>query len=259
MFLRRLRLHNIRSIASLDMSFESGTDTARPWTFLLGENGASKSTILRCIALALAGSESLPEILGEHDWWIRTGEQEASIEVEITTAKGDRRNARLEFKRGSGTLSFLTQNKHTLEELDAALAHPARNYFVVGYGVNRRIAPEGSHQFSVSSSMYRTTRSQNMATLFASSASLVSLEQWAIDLDYRQGEKGLNLVRVALDSLLPGVRFAGIDKQNRRLRFDTPDGTLPLNLLSDGYQAMAAWCGDLYSALRRHSRIMRRR
>jgi predicted ATP-binding protein involved in virulence len=51
MFLRRLRLENIRSIATLDMSFEQAHGKTRPWTFLLGENGSRKSTVLRCITL----------------------------------------------------------------------------------------------------------------------------------------------------------------------------------------------------------------
>ncbi|MGX5843691.1 AAA family ATPase [Mesorhizobium sp. ArgA1] len=244
MFLRRLRLENIRSIATLDMSFEQGDGKTRPWTFLLGENGSGKSTVLRCIALVLSGSEALPEILGDHDWWIREGQPRAFIEVDIVTAKNEPRTARLEFNRGAGTFKFLTDNKQTLEELDAALSHASRNYFVVGYGVNRRAAPEGSN-FNITSSMYRTTRSQAVATLFSASAALVSLEQWAIDLDYRRGEQGLGVVRQALDSLLPGVTFTGVDKERRKLRFNTPDGVLPLDLLSDGYQAMAAWCGDL--------------
>ena len=46
-----------------------------------------------------------------------------------------------------------------------------------------------------------------MATLFSSDAPLVSLEQWAIDLDYRRGETGLSAVEGALDTLLPDVSF----------------------------------------------------
>lgn len=66
-----------------------------------------------------------------------------------------------------------------------------------------------------------------------------------MDLDYRRGEDGLKAVRSALDMLLPDVAFVGIDRERRRLMFKTQDGELPLAALSDGYQAMAAWCGDL--------------
>ncbi len=245
MFLRRLRLTNIRSIAELDMSFETGKSAARPWTFVLGENGAGKSTVLRAIALALAGSEALPEVLGDHDWWIREGESEGSIQVEIATSKDERRTACLRFVRGATTLRFLTDNATTLEALDNALAHAARNYFVVGYGVSRRAPADNKSPHSITSVSYRASRAQNIATLFSSGAALVSLEQWAMDLDYRRGGAGLEIVRRALDTLLPNVTFDGVDKERRGLRFKTADGVLPLELLSDGYQAMAAWCGDL--------------
>ena len=244
MFLRRLTLTNIRSIGSLSIGFEEQPGKSRPWTFLLGENGSGKSTVLRATALALAGSEALPEILGDLDWWIREGHDSASIELVLATANHDLRRVELKFVRGSGTLRFLTDNQNSLRELDDALRHAARNYFVVGYGVNRRMTPD-SQSIAPNSSAYRTSRSQNVATLFSSNSALVSLEQWAIDLDYRRGDKGLDLVRSALNKLLPDVKFAGVDKEHRRLRFKTPDGTLPLELLSDGYQAMAAWCGDL--------------
>jgi predicted ATPase len=244
MFLRRLHLKNIRSVSDLTISFEEAKGGARRWTYLLGENGSGKSTVLRAIALVLVGSEALPQLMGDHDSWIREGENEALIEAEIATAKNERRTATLSFTRGASTLGFLTQNRPTLENLDEALAHAARNYFVVGYGVARRPASD-QRTSSIAASVYRTDRAQNVSTLFTGSATLVSLEQWAIDLDYRRGAKGLDVVRTALDSLLPDVRFDGIDKEKRRLRFKTPDGVLPLDLLSDGYQAMAAWCGDL--------------
>lgn len=245
MFLRRLSLANIRSIASLEMRFEAPNGSTRPWTFVLGENGAGKSTVLRSIALVLAGSEALPEVMGELDWWIREGQQSAEIEAELVTTKNERRIAKLVFKRGSTILRFLTDNQRSLEELDAALAHASRNYFTVGYGVSRRAAIEGRPISHLPGSVYRTNRAQNVSTLFSPDANLVSLESWAIDLDYRRGAKGLDIVRKALDGLLPDVRFDGVDKERRKLRFRTPDGALPLDLLSDGYQAMAAWCGDL--------------
>jgi hypothetical protein len=84
-----------------------------------------------------------------------------------------------------------------------------------------------------------------VATLFSGDATLMSVEQWAMDLDYRRGERGLAVVRRSLDSMMPGVQFDRVDKRSRQLRFKTPDGKLPLSQLSDGYQSMAAWCGDI--------------
>ena len=49
----------------------------------------------------------------------------------------------------------------------------------------------------------------------------------------------------ALKDLLPGSRLTRIDRDQRELIFATRDGELPLDQLSEGYQNMAAWCGDL--------------
>jgi energy-coupling factor transporter ATP-binding protein EcfA2 len=77
MFLRRIRIKNMRAISELDLSFESegATDLdavsgsqrelegdARKWTLLLGENGCGKSTLLRAVALILSGSDALGEL-----------------------------------------------------------------------------------------------------------------------------------------------------------------------------------------------------
>ena len=86
MFLRRLRLKNLRSIAELDMQFVQSSGDVRPWTFVLGENGAGKSTILRALALVTAGGEALPEIISDPDTWIRVGSDAATIELDYATA-----------------------------------------------------------------------------------------------------------------------------------------------------------------------------
>ena len=66
-----------------------------------------------------------------------------------------------------------------------------------------------------------------------------------MDLHYARGESFLRLIRSALAELLPGATFRDIDKTRRTLVFDTADGPVSLDDLSDGYQNVAAWVGDL--------------
>lgn len=243
MFLRHVRMRNIRSIRELNLPVVLAS-RGRAWTYLLGENGLGKSTVLRSIVLALSGGEALSELAGEPESWIRLGENEAEIAVEFATADGEPRRASLRFERGWRMREFLSHNYPALEAIDAAIDRAERNYFIVGYGVTRRASGEqllGSY----SHSHYRTARAQSVATLFSNDASLVSLEQWAMDMEYRRGETGLTAVKKAFNALLKDVEFIGIDRERRQLRFKTVDGDLPLAALSDGYQAMAAWCGDL--------------
>ena len=92
--------------------------------------------------------------------------------------------------------------------------------------------------------MYSSLRALSVATLFSRDAALRPLDAWAVDLDYSRRD-GVKVVREALNALLPGVRFKKIDKQKKEILFDTGDGPVPLDRLSDGYQNMAGWIGDL--------------
>ncbi|MEE8304720.1 MAG: AAA family ATPase, partial [Candidatus Tectomicrobia bacterium] len=80
---------------------------------------------------------------------------------------------------------------------------------------------------------------------FDPDALLNPLESWAMDLDYVHNRTGIRTVRHVLSQFLPQVTFHRIDKKNGRLLFKTPDGIVPLQALSDGYQNIAAWVGDL--------------
>lgn len=243
MFLQKLILKNVRSIEELELPFLNADGSTRKWTLLLGENGCGKSTVLRAISLLMAGSEALPELLDNPDSWIRLGKKECLISADLVTARGEPRHIELVLHRGDKVKEVFERNKATLEDLDSALDHTARSYLTIGYGVSRRLG--GVKSTPSSKEVFTKTRAQCVATMFSPDAILNPLESWAMDLHYRRGALGLKVVKKALSDLLPGVEFIGIDKINRQLTFNTADGKIPLSQLSDGYQNVAGWCGDL--------------
>ncbi len=241
MFLRKLKLQNVKSIEQLEISFLNADEQTRKWTLLLGENGTGKSSVLRSIALVMAGSEALPELLGSSDSWIRIGTDECTISAELVTADKKQRDIKLTIRRGDKVKEIFTRNKETLDLLDRAIDHTARNYLTVGYGVSRRLSEDKG--LSRQESM-KNTRAQNVATMFKPDSVLKPLESWAMDLDYRKPESW-RVVKKALNEFLPDITFKGIDKERKRMIFKTPDGEIPLMQLSDGYQNVLSWCGDL--------------
>jgi predicted ATP-binding protein involved in virulence len=244
MFLTRVEIINVRCVKSLALPLETSPDVTRKWTLLLGENGVGKSTLMRSIGLVLAGSAALAELIGDPDSWIRAGENECSISADLETAEGEKRHISLRISRGNTIKDVYETNKDTLELLDRAIARAARNYLVIAYGASRRLSSTKLSTQTVTP-RFRHPRANNVATLFSPDAMLNPLETWAIDLHYRLQDEGLRIVDEAMKKLLPGMRFKGIDRERRDLVFDTVDGEVPLAYLSDGYQNMAAWCGDL--------------
>lgn len=253
MFLRTLKLSNVRCFSDLEIDFSREEKRSqktgkilptskrnRKWTVLLGENGTGKTTILRAAALVTAGSDGLTELLGEPSQWIRNNADNCRISALFRSNDGKERSVWLEIKRGDTRSEVISKSRDGLAPINEAIARTAQNYFVVGYGASRRINGENR-----SSKEYYVRRGENVATLFDSGARVNPLETWAIDLHYRFGEKGLSVVSKVLDSFLPGSKFAHVDKRNRQLVFATEDGFVPLSGLSDGYQSVAAWVGDL--------------
>ena len=241
MFLKRIRIDNVRAIAGLEVDFNSDDGGARKWTLLLGENGTGKSTILRCIALLLCGRDALPELLGrDPSSWIRSGRTSARIDGTIAAAQGEEHEVHLELRRNETISKTIDRNAKPLAPLEEALAHTRRSYFLTGYGASRRLGRPG-----IPGDEQRSGRAARVRTLFDADAALRPLASWAMDLHYVRGESFLSLIRSALAELLPDARFKDIDKTRKTLVFDTADGPVSLDDLSDGYQNVAAWVGDL--------------
>lgn len=245
MFLKELELKNFKCHADLYLNFEAENPNLpiRKTTFLLGENGTGKSALLKALALVTAGSSALGDILGVTDDWIKNGKNFCEISAVLRTADGEERAIKLRIERGFHLKEVIEHNRESLELIDRAIGHTDRNYFVAGYGASRRLNREN---FSNQSSGFSTPRAQNIQSLFNPDAGLISLTSWAMELDYSSEGKGLDAVKKALNSfLVDNVKFKSIDKKKKQLIFSTPDGEIPLNQLSDGYQNVAAWVGDL--------------
>lgn len=248
MFLKKIRFINFKGFADLELSFEKADGSMRNQTLLLGENGTGKSNLLKGIALVTAGSNALSELIGNPDDWIYFGKKECTIEAVIQTRQQEERHIGLNIKRGYDLREIILHNEESLSKIDEALKHTERSYFAVGYGVSRRLNKGSGQPFSSAGQQAASPRrAQNMATLFNPDAVLQPLAEWAMDLDYRSGGSQLNVVKKALSEFLPDVNFHSIDKQNNVLLFKTKfdPKPVPLHLLSEGYQNVLSWIGDL--------------
>jgi hypothetical protein len=243
MFLRNLELENVRGFRTASLPFVSPQDEVRPWTLMLGVNGVGKSTLLRAIALATTGSDAMTDLLGRPHEWVRNGADRAVIRAELQAPVSEPFEVEIAIDRDDTIRKVLDRNEESLAWLDGILADQGW-LPTLGYGVSRRASPEALRARSRTGIVQ--PRASAVATLFSPFEELVSIESWAMDLDYRKGEGALRLIRHALQSILmPGVEFVDIDKDQRELVFSTEDGNLPFSRLSDGFQSVVAWVGDL--------------
>lgn len=242
MFLKKIQLLNFKCLSNIELSFEKNKSINRKWTLILGENGTGKSNLLKAIALVTAGSNALGELIGNTDSWIRKNEESCTIIAVLETKKGEERTISLKINQGDKLSNIISNNKEALHLIDDAIENAKRNYFVVAYGASRSL---NNDNFSHSEKSRYGGRSVNVRNLFDSSFSLNPLTSWVIELDYRSGEEGIKIVKDALTNFLPGTTFHGINKDKKQVLFKTVDGIVPLEQLSDGYQNMAAWIGDL--------------
>ena len=241
MFLKKISLKNFKCISNIELSFEKATTFNRKWTLILGENGTGKSSVLKAIALVTSGSNALGELLGDVDSWIKFNEKSCFIQAELETKSGEERIISLHFNRGDNLSNIISNNKESLRLIDDAIENADRNYFVVAYGASRRLSDEIFYK----SERSRFGRSINVRNLFDNSSTLNPLTAWIIELDYRSGDDGIHIVKQVLKDFLPDTSFHSIDKDKKQVLFETVDGIIPLDYLSDGYQNMAAWIGDL--------------
>lgn len=244
MYLVELEITNLRAIHNVKLNFLDANGSPRRWTVLLGENGCGKTTILKAIGLILAGSDALPRLIeGDISTWIRNGQEQAKIRAVIQTADNELREISIVLPRRETMSGVIKKNAKSLQLLDRALAHTQRNYFIVGYGAFRR--PPSDGRYRESSSFKQNDRAGNLRTMFTTGQELIGLETWALDLEWRLEDQGREIINNALAALLPGMTVEGIDKRGRALMMKTRDGVVALRDLSEGYQAMAAWAGDM--------------
>lgn len=247
MFLKSIRIQDVRCIQDVEISFATETRENRKWTIIVGENGGGKSTILKAIAFLLAGSDAWAELFENADDWIRNGADESTISGVLTTSRGEERPISVTIEREDTLRTLYARNEESMSLLDRALRHTERSYFTAGYGVSRRLSERLLG--GIADQAYRSPRALAVTTLFSPETPLISFESWAMTLHDQRSKDAIKLVHRTMNGLLPGLSFHGIDVHKRRLMFDTPDGLVPLRELSEGYRNVIGWIGDLLTKL----------
>ncbi len=246
--LERLEIRNVRSIPNLTLPLaQNSTRDDGQWTLLLGDNGTGKSTLLRCLALALIDPELSRDVLrasSKQAPYVRTGVSKGVID--LLTSRGGRT---LTLKSGRPFEKISSMEDYSGEGGAREYRRDALNRFgsapVWGYGCRR--APD-----------LRSSRSQPDFSPYGDVASLFDLEQslsnpvvWLKDRQLAalrsSGGAAQDFYEALIDtliSLLPGDEKVEVDERGVWLEGPSIDRA-PLEGLSDGYVATLGWVLDV--------------
>lgn len=239
-YVTSLELRNIRAFKQLSLKLsdpdqgpEQGPNHAKMISVIIGRNGTCKSTLLRCLALAMCSVSDANALL-------------AHPNAQMVTAGMD---------RGSITISFIQPNsKHTGKitlalqrqgerdiALESSISSQDANFFVCGYGAAR--GGIGDTRFS-SYQVFDAVRS-----LFDYDQNLINPELMLRRLEDRLGQTNYNraikgiqhVLGLGPDDKIGYARGGGIQVSGPEIGHE-----VPLDGWADGYRLTFKWIMDLY-------------
>ena len=237
LLIKRVTLKNVRCFEFVELDFDLGGDDP-PWTVLVGNNAAGKTTLLRSIAIGLCDESSAAGLLKESDTgYIRRGSREAEITIEFAWADRRRRGPTIQ------TTISPVYRQPALERLsqktDPPVRFPWKEVFACAYGAGRGTSGTGDIAgYSVINAVYNmfnygeglqnpelTIRRLTPEGPIPRQAQVLSILADLMNLD------GVSLVG--------GVGTAAGIRVNAAWAAD-----MPLRDLADGYKSTFLWVSD---------------
>jgi predicted ATPase len=227
--LRSLELKNIGPFEEIHVQFD------QKWTVLLGDNGVGKSTILKAVALAVAGEHAGPAA----GRLLRAGSRQGQITLRTTT---DTRYVTQVFTntlgrpeaRSIGARAFAQTLVIGFPPARAIAAGPA----TPGQGIKGSESPLPSDVLPLLSGLVDPR--------------ILDIKQWIVNLDYRrarsESEESKGISDLLDDYFRMMSRLLDIDVHSWRIadndvRLTTVDGEIPLDGLSQGTVSAFGWVG----------------
>jgi predicted ATPase len=267
MYIRRIVLQNIRGFSDLDFDLSLRSPDYAGWIVITGDNASGKSALLRAVAMALVGPDATRSLIPSLDGWVRDGETQAEISVEIVPGSEDRfdRDAAPYENTIWSELRLKSEQRATLMEPSkrrrgsrrgptrGPWSETAPGWFCAGYGPFRRL---GGHSLDAQKLMSARGKVARFATLFSEGATLAESDIWLKELKYRELEgradagKTLSVVLDMLNNgFFPnGIKVDRVDSEGLWLKH-ADSMSLDLRDISDGFRSAAALVMDLLRQL----------
>ncbi|MFJ7327112.1 AAA family ATPase [Streptomyces cyaneofuscatus] len=245
-YISKIAVENIRGFSgprTVDLDFRRPGGKHAGWTVIAGRNGAGKTSLLRCIALALATHpETARAMVPNYVMWRSSFDEETTgaISADLFLDDADLSSMPIDgLPQGPGTHASVTvklpppkeiqktgrqRSLHlaadwvqeiNCDENDENVDHkllPTKNWFAAGYGPFRRLSSEIPDSRSTDSVMISPMDPSSVvnrfSTLFHDDASLGEGVSWLVGLHLRglENEKGAaRLLQTVLEILSDGL------------------------------------------------------
>ncbi len=268
MYIKEVKIQNIRSIEHLEMKFEEGEEAG--WHVLLGDNGTGKSSIVRAIAIGLIGSIEMFKLLNHWDLWLTIGKDVGEIHMNLKKHIEDGcnlpwRNAYvvpdeldLSYYLRIEKNSDFPYIKYSENEIDVkkSVWGSRQGWFSIGVGPFRRFTggdPDYARTFPEYSKVL------NHITLFSEDALLVEAEIWLKEMHYKYlTEKGNKEEFPEFAILKKFINNTNLLPDNIKLSSLKPEGIFVTNEkgiehhlyeLSDGVKSVLSLVLELFRVL----------
>jgi energy-coupling factor transporter ATP-binding protein EcfA2 len=232
-----VQLENVGPFLELELNLN------RQWNVLLGDNGSGKSTLLRAIALALCGDDERAHGVGAR--LLRAGARSGLIEVRVGADV-----YRTELIRETSGVSVKSSQLTPLQAgASVILGFPSVR------GVTTRNPPP-----TIETSRHPLVSDVLPLLVGVADARLDDIKGWLVSQSLRaEGGRGVThddaaragkLIESFFDlvnDLTPGLRleFDSCDRSTWQVMVRTIDGTIPIDLVSQGTISVLGWAGTL--------------
>lgn len=266
MYIKQIKLHNVKCFDDLTLDFIDDSNKIRKWTAFLGINGVGKSILLQAITLSLTGDPALiHDLVPNSHYWVRKHKEMGTIDV-IASVTNESTN----FKQRDFHLRYLVLSQDTKiknqmfppriipdpehdghQRFYEFIDNRRNRAIFCSYGPYRRLPNKLEKQSGI-----RDFASFNsIASMFYSDVLFIDLNEWLKDLDYRQikfkdktAEKLFSQAIKTLSSVIPRTKFDSINKRGEAM-FVTPSGIVPFSELSDGFRSIISWVLNLFISI----------
>lgn len=237
-FLKRIALQNIGPFDSLSLELDED------WNILLGDNGVGKSSILKAVALGIAGEDA--QLYA--DRLIKAGQTHATITLETDTGK----TYLTEILKTTGPARVVSRGGRLLE---------GEGWLTLGFPPLRSMGWEPLTGPQLEEGKRRPTPGDVLPLVAGEPDPRCNrLKQWILNLDYRSaknaqnsGEHSIRYQHImqqffaVVSGLAEGIKieFKQVDADKGKIMILTDDGDVPIEAMSQGTISLIGWVGVL--------------